>query len=104
MKTDASGYPDEAELDKIRKWFMDDAMGLIQFINELWKYADNGYFKFTTGHLELHTAGWSGNEDIVEALMDNKMFWLLFWEKTERGGHYYFNDSRVAKDLKWIVT
>jgi hypothetical protein len=40
--------------------------------------------------LELHTGGWSGNEDIIEALQNHKLFWMMWWWKTERGGHYYF--------------
>jgi hypothetical protein len=58
----------------------------------IWKYADCGYFKYdkTTRELELHTAGWSGNEEIISALEQNKFFYPLYWQKSERGGHYYF--------------
>jgi len=41
-------------------------------------------------YVELHTGGFSANEDVIEALQDNMMFWLMWWWKTERGGHYYF--------------
>lgn len=39
--------------------------------------------------LELHTGGWSENEEIIEELQKN-LFWLFCWQKSERGGHYYF--------------
>jgi hypothetical protein len=39
--------------------------------------------------LELHTGGWSGNEEIISVLQ-NSMFWVMYWQKSERGGHYYF--------------
>ena len=39
--------------------------------------------------LELHTGGWSGNEDIIDKLSDT-LFWMICWESTRRGGHYYF--------------
>ncbi len=40
--------------------------------------------------LELHTGGWSANEEIINTLQDNKLFWLMWWWKTERGGYYTF--------------
>ncbi|MFA5247922.1 MAG: hypothetical protein WCX79_00615 [Candidatus Paceibacterota bacterium] len=66
---------------------------LICMIKSMWAYADIGYFKYdkNTRELELHTGGWSGNEEIISALEKNKVFWILYWQKTERGGHYYFN-------------
>lgn len=41
-------------------------------------------------HLELHTGGHSTNEGIIESLQKHEIFWNLWWQKTERGGHYYF--------------
>jgi len=99
----ANGYPEPEELEIIRQWdAIHDPLGLIEYIRERWAYADAGYFKFDAeqGTLELHTAGWSGNESIVDALMDNP-FWMFFWEKSERGGYYYFDDAMMAGDLKW---
>lgn len=65
-------------------------MGLITFIKGLWKYPDYFVVKGKkTIKLGLHTGGWSGNEDIIEALQENEMFFLLYWLKSVRGGHYY---------------
>jgi len=46
--------------------------------------------------LELHTGGWSGNEDIIEALKKS-YFWIFYWEKSVKGGHYYFTISSLKK-------
>jgi hypothetical protein len=48
----------------------------------------NGKFKFK---LELHTGGWSDNETIISDLESN-FFWFLYWQKSVRGGHYYFGN------------
>lgn len=42
--------------------------------------------------IELHTGGWSENEEIVDAICDTK-FWLFYWQKSERGGHYLFKKN-----------
>jgi len=38
----------------------------------------------------MSTGGWSGNEDIISAMMENHMFLSLYWQKSRRGGHYTF--------------
>jgi len=91
MMTDGHRYPSKEELDKIRKWkdvFGEGAKKLIDYIEDLWWYSDEGVER-KGKTLKLHTLGWSGNEDIIDALRQS-YFWLLYWEKTERGGHYTF--------------
>jgi hypothetical protein len=89
---DKDGYPDEKELTTIINWdALKDPIGLISYIQDIWAYADYFYYDFDTGRLEMHTAGWSGNEDIMEALRSNDMFWALYWMRSKRGGHYYFH-------------
>lgn len=84
---------------KISKWDIKDAHNLINTLRDLWQYKtyfvenwglDHIYKKNPVLLLELHTAGWSGNEDIIEELEKNMLFWNMWWWKTERGGHYYF--------------
>ena len=41
---DKYGYPDEEELATIKGWKGDDLPGLMEYINDLWKYADCGYW------------------------------------------------------------
>ena len=39
--------------------------------------------------IELKTGGWSENEEIINKLLDTT-FWMLYWQKSERGGKYTF--------------
>ena len=86
--TDDGDYPSEDDIYKIIEWPDNDVMGLIEFIQSIWHWGDD-YVMLKGDKFELHTGGWSGNEDIVDALMGT-MFWMLCWESSRRGGHYYF--------------
>ena len=91
---DENGYPDEASLKEIEKWDIpkNGVKGLLDLIEENTNWADRQIS--ITGkkvlRFEFHTGGWSGNEDVISALRRNILFWPLFWEKSTRGGHYYF--------------
>lgn len=87
-------YPTDEQLGLIREYDLSNEVTprsgptpLIKMLREIWHWPD--YFRYADGFLELHTGGWSGNEDIIEALQGT-MFWTLYWLKSERGGHYYF--------------
>jgi len=88
-------YPSDEVLDQIKNWSLikkQDILGLLDFIENNWWTPECG-FKLKGKKvlaLKLHTLGWSGNEDIISALQDNYMFWILFWQKSVIGGHYYF--------------
>lgn len=43
------------------------------------------------------TGGWSGNEDLIAALEDNEVFWLMSWEASFRGGLYHFTVEREER-------
>lgn len=69
----------------------------LDFLCEEWHWSN--YFVLKGKNvlrLELHTGGWSGNEDIIEELhsTNKHMFWLFHWQKSKRGGHYYFKINR----------
>ena len=85
-------YPTEDQLERIENWPLDDLPALMEYVHSIWSYADAGYWNWTAGETKysLSTAGWSGNEDIIRALMENTMFWMLCWESSKRGGHYEF--------------
>jgi len=86
-------YPTSEQLNKIKKWdILRDVNGLLDYIQLLWQYDDFFILKGKNiKRLELHTGGWSGNEFIIYALQNNEnLFWPLYWEKSIRGGHYYF--------------
>lgn len=85
--TEDGDYPDDNEIQRIKDWPLEDVMGLIEFVKSIWHWRD--YAERNGNKFELHTGGWSGNEEIIEALMDT-MFWSMCWESSRRGGHYYF--------------
>ncbi len=103
---DKDGYPEQSELDEIRQWDVRDVFNLIEYIKSIWQYdtsireawvKDNvsGYHALV---LCLHTTGWSGNESIIESLLLNAHFSLMWYQKWIRGGHYYFkiNPSQIG--------
>jgi hypothetical protein len=67
---------------------------LIEYIRNLWPWQH--YFIFKDNKLELHTGGWSGAEEIIDSLANN-MFWHLYWQKSERGGHHYFEIYKIGE-------
>lgn len=107
---DNEGYPEQHELDAIKNWDIKDAFGLIEFIKERWAYNDairmewgkDKLFKKPVLFLEMHTIGWSGNEDIINALLSNQMFSLMWYTKWERGGHYYFEVNPFGIGFKKV--
>ncbi len=94
-----SEYPTDYSLRLIKNWDITkfDVLDLIDFIEKIWWSPDWGFIKKGKHkiRLELHTAGWSGNEDIIRALNNNFLFWSVYWNKSVRGGHYYFTIFRL---------
>ena len=97
---DIDGYPEEHELKKIEEWDYKDFVGLIEYVEERWAYADFGYFKKGRKYLYLSTAGWSGNESIIRALMSNYIFWDCCWVSSRRGGHYVFEIKKHKEQAR----
>jgi len=98
---DKDNYPDEASLKAIEKWdiLKNGVQGLLDLVEENtytpdWSFSVTGkrIFRF-----EYHTGGWSGNEDVIVALKNNLLFWPMFWEKSTKGGHYYFRIGPIIK-------
>jgi len=101
LAPDQDGYPHNFELERIKGWDLqkEGVEGLLDLIESCWHWSDccfkkrNGLTQFLRKKcwkMECHTGGWSGNEDIIRALQEQDMFWLLYWVKSERGGHYWF--------------
>lgn len=100
---DENNYPDEESLKQITEWdiLKQGIEGLLNLIEENTNWADRQIHR--TGkrviRYEYHTGGWSGNEDVINALHHNFLFWSLYWVKSTRGGHYYFEiKSPEAKE------
>ena len=104
--SDLDRYPTEEELKRIAGWdFKAGFEDLIDFIEDIWWNPDWGFrvyegreslFRNRVIKLQLHTGGWSGNEDIIRALAENQMFWSWCFWKEYVGGHYWF---QIRKNL-----
>lgn len=86
-------YPEESDLTAIERWPFGDYRGLMERVRQCWSYQEWGFrqAKRTRGgkmRFSLSTGGWSGNESVVGALMDNRVFWAMSWVSSRRGGHY----------------
>ena len=69
--------------------------GLMSYLtaHNIW-HQDYGHIRQGTGQWIMVTGGWSGNEDIIDAMRCNTMLWMLYWCSSERGGRYIFEDWR----------
>ena len=90
---DEDDYPEEHELKLIAEWPHDDWAALLEYVRERWTYQD----RWTVGgdKLFVSTGGWSGNEDLIRALQQNRVFWAICWEQSRRGGHHILALDRV---------
>ena len=101
---DDDGYPTDETLKTIREWPHEDGLKeLLEFVWDVWWQPDWGWKETevpreqtTPGthrlltNYNISTGGWSGNEDLIEALRGNNIFWLMAWQQSRRGGHYIF--------------
>lgn len=92
-------YNTDKEMRLIEKWDVNEVFTLLDYIEERWWSTDWGFKKVWSKErlhnkpvikLELHTGGWSGNEDIINALLKNQMFKMLWYYQWNRGGHFIF--------------
>lgn len=100
-----SDYPSDEELAKIASWKVTgqkDFLDLMEYVHDLWAYAGDGYWSRKGDIFRISTAGWSGNEDIIAALQENTVFWLLYWQQSRRGGHYIFGNFHDCIDLRHV--
>mgnify|MGYP001614515985 FL=1 len=91
---DENNYPDDKSLKEITDWdiLTKGIQGLLDLVYENTNWADRQTYQSGKRVIryEYHTGGWSGNEDVIYALQKNFLFWSMYWEKTTKGGHYYF--------------
>lgn len=112
---DENGYPTTEALDYIKNWAIIWGRGtdetktgiyfgqgkfdeLIEYVSSIWTYDSINY---EDGLLEIHTVGWSGNEEIIEELRKTDL-WILKFSCHQAGGHYFF--KLEDKGYKWEVT
>lgn len=99
MEWDDDGYPTEELLERVKAWpYTDGWTGLLDLVGENWSYQDRWVKE---GDLyRCSTGGWSGNEDLIYALMENRMFWACCWVSSRRGGGYEFEANDVSLTTK----
>ena len=93
---DQDGYPPADELERVRAWpiakaptFTQSCAELLTFVRSLWAYENWGWHE-KDGVYHVSTGGWSGNEDLADALLNNQMFRAFCWRLSRAGGHYIF--------------
>lgn len=93
---DNDGYPTEEFLKWIEEYdiFKGDSFWFIQTILENWYHGDYGWkiqriYKGVR-KVFVSTCGWSGNEDMINAMSKNFAFWAINYFSHQRGGHYIF--------------
>jgi len=96
---DADGYPTDETLERIEQWPPDDAIRLCENVVSIW-WPDASYTTWGKRWLQLHTNGWSGNEDLICSLQNNSVFWLMYWESSRRGGHHTLDLEKMKRLAK----
>lgn len=105
---DEDGYPTELACERIKAWHWSDKSGWLKYIESLWHLASWGWSEgdephdykdgVTVRRFHISTAGWSGNETLIQAMKENTMLWHLTWVQSRRGGHYIFEiDKEITE-------
>lgn len=82
-------YPTEEKIKEIETLDYKDFHAFMEVIHKEWAFEGWGWKR--EGEIYyISTGGWSGNEDLIEAMVKNTMFWIMYWQETRRGGHYIF--------------
>ena len=104
MKTptfDANGYPTQDTLDALQAWPITDAAGALDFLVAAWHRTYGSIHDLSAEEaavcqarsgdrfLRLATGGWSGNEDLIDALRGG-LVWSLTWRLSASGGLVIF--------------
>lgn len=100
---DSEGYPTEKLLDFIRDYKPDEEIPLLVFLSVIkstWWNDEHGFIRTEDEEgefLTLHTSGWSGNEDIIKAMLANLNLTLfhMMYVQWSIGGHYRFKINEL---------
>lgn len=88
---DAGGYPTDETEQTIIEWPHGNGFhSLLAYVARAWRYPER--FTVDTDAYRVSTGGWSGNEQLIDALQRNRVFWAFCWESSTRGGHYVFTE------------
>jgi len=103
-EVDADGYPTPRSLRSLRRyldklgpketavWLVHDFPKLVKTIEfpcvNVYKVENPGWVPFY--RIEYSTAGWSGQESLIEVVLKSLSVRLCFYVAWRRGGHYTF--------------
>jgi hypothetical protein len=91
----ARDYPTEEELKKITDWPPADWGALLEYVKSIWWLPEWGWDN-AEGKYHISTGGWSGNEEIIEAMSLNRIFWSMCWRGSRAGGHFEFQIPELS--------
>lgn len=66
---------------------VDTYQKFMELLEDVWN-TDYGVYRVEDDAIEIHTGGWSENEEVLPQLKDT-FYWGLAWQRSDRGGHYY---------------
>jgi hypothetical protein len=103
-------YPSDEDLARIKAWSHVDLAGALDFVASIWHWPEFGVSRELKPHerfvvhadegdkyLRLSTGGWSGNEDIIEAMQENTLLTVMTWRLSTRGGLHIFKYPERAQ-------
>jgi hypothetical protein len=77
---DKDGYPTNATLRAIKAWDCSKAEGrtaLMKFVQKAWRWPN--LWRPGRRWIRISTGGWSGNEALIDAMSENRLFWAMNW-------------------------
>jgi hypothetical protein len=97
-------YPNLELLNRIKEYdiLKEGPCGLIILIEENWQWRHLIRWHPKTRILQISTGGWSGHEDIMQALKENWLFFPLYWRTSRVGGHYTFRIKHISGVADWM--
>lgn len=92
---DDDNYPTEEYLKFLKDYTTElPIMDVVNIICDNWVYNSYKLYRKYNGFikLELHTSGWSGNEEVIREIINNSYLshFNMQYYKWYTGGHYYF--------------
>ncbi len=87
---DSDGYISDESLKVIEEWnHWANPKEFMEFIRKCWSYPDR-FVECKRDTYYLSTGGWSGNESVIASMEKNFAFWIVCWQQSKKGGHYWF--------------
>lgn len=99
-------YPTDEQLTQVQTW--EGTLGeWFTFVQTMWWAPEWGWreergvdeiAETPVTRYRISTGGWSGNEDIIDAMQES-LGWSFTWVQSRRGGHYIFEVPDALADF-----